>query len=139
MASAVSRLMSVCRPLRHSKCPFCKAPVSRRSASTSSWVGTSSMAYLPLGDDSIVSEVFVVIHLSPTKKWCCREIQRSFSSTLRILSSICCSRSVRVPKRRLEVMRGTPIAEAQAGGDARHAHRVDDFVAAFDGGEHVVP
>ena len=39
---------------------------------------------------------------------------------------MCCSRSVRVPKRRVE-------------GDARRAHGMDHFVAAFDGGEDVVP
>src|SRR5579863_7790192 len=61
MASAVSRLISVCRPLRHSKCPCCNAPVSRSSASTSSWVGTSSMAHLPFRDHYIVSELFIVI------------------------------------------------------------------------------
>jgi hypothetical protein len=32
-----------------------------------------------------------------------------FSSTLRILSSICWSRSVRVPKRKVDEMRGAPV------------------------------
>src|SRR5579862_3652058 len=119
MACAVSRLMSVCRPLRHSKWPFWRAPVSRRSASTSSWVGTSSMAYLPFVDDSIVSEVFVVIHAKVVlPRYSAQFFLDAVDFILHVLFAV------------------DPRAEPQGGRDARRAHGVDHFVTALDGREN---
>src|ERR1035441_5874587 len=126
MASAVSRLMSVCKPLRHSKCPCCRAPVSRRSASTSSWVGTSSMAYLPFG-----GRVYIIRGFCRYPSFTNEKVVLLRNSTQFLLDTADFILHM--------LFAVGASAEAQGGGDAGDAHGVHHFVAAFDGGENVVP